>query len=285
VSSLEIVNKNDPNSQLAFSSDFFLPSLTTSKDYDLPIITEVNGCILRNNGGDVVKDSNLKKYVSYVKSKIAADQFDLFLGQVIKIGKKFHYSGRIAFPHRFDLETGRIMCFLAPNDVSLSQSWFSISGLSEDYEKFLVAWFNSSLFFISYLVSRRQQRGPFGQTAIKQFRNYLIPLYDKFSADEIKYAFKVFKKYNKSTLLNMTIDDQLKISKSGENERRQLDRAFLDLLGILPHNEVGQNSWLTELYEAIAKEIEFIKMQRKDKIPKTTEKGKKIKKTPQAKGY
>ncbi len=261
--SLEIINKTNPDSKITFQNDFFIPGITSSGDYDLPTIDEVKSYILKNDGGDVVKNPNLKKYITFVKTRVESDKFSDFLKQLLSIGKKFDYAGRIAFPHRFDLETGRIFCFLVQKRVGMGQNWFTIKGLNIDYENLLVAWFNSSLFIISFLISRRQQRGPFGQTAVGEFKRYLIPLPNAIPLGEIKKIFSNFQKFNKSALLSLTIKDQMDITLKEDNERRSLDLSLMEALEIFPHDEKKQIAWLKDLYKMISKEIELTKLQRK----------------------
>lgn len=259
---IEIVNTIDKETTLRIKSEFFITGLLSSEHYRRPIIESVNSFILKNNGQEQVRDVNLKKYCEYLKSRLKPKKYDQFFKQLIKIGKRFDYKGRIAFPHRFDVTSGSVLCFNGPDYINLSQNWFSIKGLKSDYEKLLVAWFNSSLFLLSYLISRRQQRGPFGQTAVGQLKKYLIPLPDSLSAQNIEEIYNAFKNLNTAPLLNFSIEEQIKLTKSNDNERRKLDLIFMKLLKIHNNDLDKQKTFLIKLYILFENEIENMKKQK-----------------------
>ena len=255
---LILSNKTNPKSKIKFSDDFYTLSIQSSQNYNYPIIDKDYGYIIKNNGLGGIVDKSLKKYIKYVKARVDEKHFNQFKQQLIKIGKKFNYSARIAFAHRFDLTTGSILCYFTEKTVSLNQNWFSISGLQEKDEKLYVAWFNSSLFLLSYIISRRQQRGPFGQTAVGQLRKFLVPTPGLFTDKEVDDIFNAFSDFCKSKLIDVAISDQIKLTITNKNERYKLD---LKILEIIDKKRKDKGKILKKLYKLIDNEIELMKSQ------------------------
>ncbi len=261
---VRIQNTGDDKIQLTLPASTWHKGLSRPEFYPRPLIETGFSYILREskNNND---EEGIIKYLAWVEQQLGKNtpSNTKFCQQLRQIGAQFHFSGRIAFCHRIDVTTSKIICFLAPEPVQLSQNWFSIRGLDPLTEELLTAWFNSTLFIATYMQHRRAQRGPYGQTAMREFREYVIPQFDKIDSNQESRVIDQFLAFNKSLEFDFPICEQISHCLSHDTPRKEFDLAVLEALQILPSQREKQKEFLARIYRALGENFEKVRHQRK----------------------
>ena len=260
----------EPTRMITIPQSAIYEGLSRPEDYAMPIIGDNCYYILHAPKREYsllspALEGGLANYCAFVQQRLheTGGQYELFLDQINRIGKYFEYAGRIAFCHRIDVTTSRIVCYYSPQPRQLNQNWFSIRGFDPPSEEFLAAWFNSTPFIAAYLSARRAQRGPYGQTAMRQFRNYPVPMLAKISQTNLQQVISQFREFNTSPLLAMPLNRQFEVSLEDDSDRTLLDLAILDALGFHETNLTRQKLFLQDLYRALVGHINQLRKQRR----------------------
>jgi len=187
-----------------------------------------------------------------MSTELDEDKSDLL--ETLKISHRwFKHSSDWGFIHRIDFTTTRILCYINPVKVNLTQNFFS-ADLPAKETGIVVAWFNSSIFIATLLMSWRQHRGPFGQTAVKEFRRYLCLCPDELSHSDQELILDSLHDFNDHSKELPPLIEQFKACLDSENDseyaiaRRGLDQAILLSLKF-PESDIP------ELLQSIYKEI------------------------------
>lgn len=208
---------------------------------------------------------HLKHYISLVCRDLGSVEQEI--ASVFRKSKSwFIHESDWAFVHRVDFTTTRILCYYTKKPEKITQNFFSghFSGTTE-HKQIIAAWCNSSLFIATLLATWRQHRGSFGQTAVREFKEYLILKPDMLDKDQ---ANKILKALNDFVLDSENLPsllDQLKACISmneacSTNKRLRLDLSLLNALGY-----TKKHSWsiLTKLYKEIHHSLTLMQKQKK----------------------
>ncbi len=263
---ITIQNVEEVKFQITLPASAWHRGLARPEFYPRPLIETAEYFILKEVPA-TEHEAGLGQFLIWVEQHFAKDSQDFgkFLQQLHQIGARFAFAGRIAFCHRIDVTTSKIMCFLAPESVQLNQNWFSIRGLDPTTEELLVAWFNSTLFIAMYMQRRRTQRGPYGQTAVREFREYAVPLPDKLDSKQRNLVINQFRQFNKSSELDLPIYEQVTRSRTQKSSRKEFDLVVLDALQIYPSQREKQSQFLEDIYSVLIEKIEKVRLQGKQR--------------------
>jgi hypothetical protein len=152
-------------------------------------------------------------------------------------------NGRIAFVLKFRIKRRSCIAHYFDSNVIGTNSYFFGSTQNPNYDKVLVAWFNSSLFLSLFLQSRREIAGDWGQVKIHDLEN--LPCIDPKSlpADKLDRICNVLDSMR--TIQLPPIPEQL-----DRPPRSTLDRVIIEGLEI-PEPEI----FLKQLYSTLGEEI------------------------------
>jgi len=259
---IRIQNAEKTKSQIILPANTWYKGLSRPEFYPRPLIETGQFFILKETQTPE-REAGLAQYCAWVEQQFGKDHsnYAKFLQQLGQIGTRFTFGGRIAFCHRIDVTTSNVICYLSPHTVMLNQNWFSIRGLDPLVEELLVAWFNSTLFIATYMQHRRTQRGPYGQTAVREFRQYIVPLPDKLNSGEIHCIIDQFRAFDQSPELDFPISEQISRSLARETSRKEFDLVVLDALQVYPSQREKQREFLEKIYRSLVEKIEKVRQQ------------------------
>ncbi len=261
---ITVQNVEDPKIQIIFPASTWHRGLSRPEFYPRPLIEAGDYFILKESQ-TTDHEVGTAQYLAWLKQQFSNDtpHYEKFLQQFRQIGIKFDFKGRIAFCHRIDVTTSKIICFLCPTAVQLNQNWFSIRGLDPIAEEILVAWFNSTLFIATYMQRRRTQRGPYGQTAVREFREYLVPLLGKLDSEQKIHVIDQFREFNQSREFDFPINEQISRCLYQDTSRKEFDLVVLDAMQVFPSQRQKQRKFLEPIYRYIVENIEKVRLQKK----------------------
>lgn len=261
---IKIQNVEDPKANIVLRSNSWYQGLSRPEFYPRPLIQSGYSYILKETPSDMREDG-MDQYLAWIERQFRSDvsKHGKFIRQLHQIGTRFNFAGRIAFCHRIDVTTSKVVCYWTQDPLQLNQNWFSIRGLDPITEKFLVAWFNSTCFIASYMLRRRTQRGPYGQTAVREFKEYPIPLRDKLDPVQIQRVIDQFHVFNQSAELDFPICRQFSRCLSQETARTEFDIVVLDTIQVFPSDRQKQRQFLDQIYHVLVAKIDKIRLQAK----------------------
>jgi len=143
--------------------------------------------------------------------------------------------GKLAFSRRFDFtaEGFRLFSFYSEKPFVTTENLWSIKILDDTVAKILSLWFNSTIFLISLVFSKRKEtRGSFSQVDKYKILDFPVIDINKLGDKEISNLLALFEKvrsYNFPSLL-----DQIK---SQDKMRILIDKEFLKLLGYIENSK------------------------------------------------
>lgn len=153
--------------------------------------------------------------------------------------------GNIAISRRFDFTAKGfvLFCFFSENSLVTTENLWTINVKDLDYAKILTLWFNSTLFLIELIFSKRKEtRGSFSQVDKYKISNFHVPDLNKFKNEQRKNLLDLFDEIKDKTFPSFMT--QL----SSKNEfRLRIDSEFLKAFGFQENHieKVIPNLYLT----------------------------------------
>ncbi|MFX0049980.1 MAG: class I SAM-dependent DNA methyltransferase [Candidatus Hermodarchaeota archaeon] len=198
-------------------------------------------------------NSHVESYIQWGMKKFGKDPgFERLTYDHIRKRRKLAHIG---ITHELSLVSNKIIAYYYPENICLSDNFIFIRTSDEKRDKILAAYFNSSIFLLTYFVLRREKGGALGQIFGTDMRNFFSLDPSKINATNQNELFKIFDRFIQESRSFQPFKFQLSSAlEDNSNIRYLLDKKICEILKI----EESQ-TFLKQLYETLISElIKFI---------------------------
>ncbi|MFX0172336.1 MAG: class I SAM-dependent DNA methyltransferase [Candidatus Hodarchaeota archaeon] len=194
-------------------------------------------------------NGHLESYIQWGMKKFSKNPgFEKLTYEHIRKGRKLAHTGII---HELSLLSNKIIAYYYPETICLSDNFIFIRTSDEKKDKILAAYFNSSIFLLTYFVLRREKGGALGQIFGTDMRNFFSLDPNKIKATDQNELLKIFDKFIQGSKSFQPFRFQLSSALEDKNNIRYLlDKKICEILKI----EESQ-TFLKQLYETLISEL------------------------------
>jgi len=159
--------------------------------------------------------------------------------------------GNIAISRRFDFtaEGFRLFCFFSENALVATENLWTIKTNNHKEAKILTLWFNSTLFLMELIFSKRKEtRGSFSQVDKYKILKFHVPDFKKIKKDQRNSLLDLF-----DEIKDLVFPSFLKQISSNNVVRLRIDTEFLKAFGF---QETYIEKVIPKLYQTLVKKCE-----------------------------
>lgn len=191
----------------------------------------------------------IKDYIQWGVNKFQKQRgFETLTHKHITKGRKI---ARVGITHELSLISSKIIAYYSPNPVIFTDNFIFIRTFDEENDKIIAAYLNSSVFFLTYFVLRREKTGALGQIFGTDLRNFFCLNPYKVTKTDRKELIQIFDRFIIESSHFPSFYNQIQGALKNRNHIRfLLDKKICEILKL---NDVS--TFMSQLYETLTKEL------------------------------
>ncbi|MHA2246664.1 MAG: HsdM family class I SAM-dependent methyltransferase [Candidatus Hodarchaeales archaeon] len=191
----------------------------------------------------------IKDYIQWGVNKFQKKRgFETLTYKHVSKGRKI---ARLGITHELSLISSKIIAYYSPNPVIFTDNFIFIRTFDEENDKIIAAYLNSSVFFLTYFVLRREKTGALGQIFGTDVRNFFCLNPYKVTKTDRKELIQIFDRFIIESNHFPSFYHQIQGALKNRNHIRfLLDKKICEILKL-----TDVPSFMSQLYETLTEEL------------------------------